>query len=469
MSSRKTISINSILLDSENARHGEKQSQRDIYKWMTSGAVAQKVIKLATDIAAKGLSPFDGMGVMPSKETDKEPWVVVEGNRRVAALKFLNNPKLCPDMRLRKQYEQLKKKATTQIPLRVEFAVFKDFSEAAYWIQLRHGGEHGGVGVASWGAKEYDSFLARLGSRSTNRSAINLLSYALSKGLITLAQYDQIPATTLYRMLSTPAVRKELGCHVSKGEVFRISDEEYFDRAVAAILIAMASGEASVTKLKSRLQREDFAKKMKAAGGWGDYDEQSPQPISADPSNAGNPETDDESPNQPPDQPEAGGDQAKAGSPVKPRSGTRDRLFAVKGHGLDVPVSQTKVQDILRELATLKHSGTKGTPISVSFLLRALLELSSDNYLENNPGVIRRLEPNTPLREKVKYSARHMHVNGKLSQDGLDVVSRHCAEDGGMLTISTLQKYLHSTTHFPNGETLNSMWSELKQYIIECW
>lgn len=465
MSSKKTISTNSILLDSENARHGEKQSQHDIYKWMTSGPVAQKVIKLATDIAAKGLSPFDGMGVMPSKEEDKEPWIVVEGNRRVAALKFLNNPKLCPDAKLRKQYEQLKKKATAQIPLRVEFAVFKDFSEAAYWIQLRHGGEHGGVGISSWGPKEYDSFLARLGTRSTNRPAVNLLSYSLSKGLITLAQYDQISATTLYRMLSTPAVRKELGCHVSKGEVFRISDEEYFDRAVATMLIAMASGEASVTKLKSRAQREDFAKVMKTAGGWEDYEEQSPQPISVDLSNSDNPEAVDDSLAKS----EGTDDQTKMGSPAKPRSGARDRLFAVKGHGLNVPVSHTKVQDILRELATLKHSGIKGTPISVSFLLRALLELSSDNYLENNPGAIRRVEPNTPLREKVKYSARHMHANGKLSQDNLDVVSRHCAEEGGMLTISTLQKYLHSTAHFPNGETLNSMWSELKHYIIECW
>ncbi|MGB8922671.1 MAG: hypothetical protein WCC61_14305 [Pseudomonas sp.] len=464
MSSRKTISINSILLDSENARHGEKQSQREIYKWMTTGLVAQKVIKLATDVADNGLSPFDGMGVMPSKESDKEPWVVVEGNRRVAALKFLNNPKLCPDLKLRKQYEQLKKRAASQIPLRVEFAVFKDFSEAAYWIQLRHGGEHGGVGISSWGPKEYDSFLARLGARSTNRPAVNLLSYALSKGLITLAQYDQISATTLYRMLSTPAVRKELGCHVSKGEVFRIAGEEYFDRAVTTMLIAMASGEASVTKLKSRTQRENFVKDMKIAGGWEDYDEQSPQPISVGSSNTGSLQDDGS-----PDSSAPGSDQAKPGSPAKPRSGARDKLFTVKGHGLEVPVNETKVQDILRELATLKHSGAKGTPISVSFLLRALLELSSDNYLENNPSAIRRLEPNTPLREKVKCSARHMHANGKISQDNLDVVTRHCAEDGGMLTISTLQKYLHSTSHFPNGETLNSMWSELKQYIIECW
>ncbi|MDR0280241.1 MAG: hypothetical protein LBJ37_20390 [Paucimonas sp.] len=465
MSRKKNISINSILLDSENARHGEKQSQLEIYKWMTSGPVAQKVIKLASDISSKGLSPFDGMGVIPSKEGDKNPWIVVEGNRRVAALKFLNNPKLCPDLRLRKQYEQLRKKASVEIPLRVEFAVFNDFSEAAHWIRLRHGGEIGGVGTASWGTKEYDSFLARLGRRSTNRPALNLLSYALSKGLINLPQYGQIHATTLSRLLSTPAVRQELGCHVSKGDVFRISDEEYFDRAVATVLIAMASGQVSVTNLKNKTQREDFARKIKDAGGWGNYIEQLPQPILANVESAGSLETEEESSDTDGDD----NDKVKGGTRAKPRSGTRDKLFSIKSHGLDIPADQTKIQDILHELATLKHSGAKGTPISVSFLLRALLELSSNNYLENNPTAIRRLEPNTPLREKVKCSARHMHANGKLSQDSLDIVSRHCAEDGGMLTISTLQKYLHSTAHFPNGETLNSMWSELKDYIIECW
>ncbi|MBW1250982.1 hypothetical protein I7860_30415 [Pseudomonas tolaasii] len=465
MSLKKAISINSILLDSENARHGEKHSQREIYDWMTSGAVALKVMKLATDVAAKGLSPLDNMGVMPSKETDKEAWIVVEGNRRLAALKFLNNPKLCPDLKLRKQYEQLKKKAAAPIPLRVEFAIFNDFSDASYWIQLRHGGEHGGIGTASWGPKEYDNFLARLGKRSSNRSAVILLSYALSKGLITLAQYEQIHATTLSRMLSTPTVRQELGCHVSKGEVFRIADTEYFDRAIATLLVAMASGKASVTELKSRGQREDYAKRLKAEGGWEDYEEQQPQAITAEPSDEESLSDDDGQS----ESPEAEGGREKTGSSVKLRSGTRDRLFAVKGHGLEVPDNHTKIHDILRELATLRHSGSKGTPISVSFLLRALLELSADNYLTNNPDAIRRLEPNTPLREKVKCSARHMHANGRLSHDNVDVVTRHCAEEGGMLTISTLQKYLHSTAHFPNGETLNSMWSELKQFVIGCW
>lgn len=96
-----------------------------------------------------------------------------------------------------------------------------------------------------------------------------------------------------------------------------------------------------------------------------------------------------------------------------------------------IPNEERKVHDIVRELATLKHSGKDGTPISVAFLLRALVELSSDNYLKNNPGAIRKLELNTSLREKVRGAARDMYQKEILSKDRVEVMERHCNEEGG--------------------------------------
>ncbi|MEH1040833.1 hypothetical protein V7J18_08280, partial [Pseudomonas aeruginosa] len=145
MSYRKKISVNSVLLDPENARHGNKSSQRDIYEWMCGIEIGQKVLKLAVEIAKKGISPLETPGVIPAPEGAGKKWVVVEGNRRVAALKFLNNPKLCPDPRLRKQYERLKAHAETPVASKVEFVVFADINDARYWIETRHGGENGGA------------------------------------------------------------------------------------------------------------------------------------------------------------------------------------------------------------------------------------------------------------------------------------------------------------------------------------
>lgn len=468
MSSRKNISINSVLLDADNARHGEKSSQRDIHAWMAGEEkeIGLKVLKLASEIAREGISPLEIPAVIHAPEGSGKPWIVVEGNRRVAALKFLNDPKLCPDAKLRRQYERLKANAETPTARKIEFVVFENINAARYWIEMRHGGENGGAGVIGWGAMENDYFAARFGKRTTNRSAVEVLDYAYKKGLINQNEYRGFPVTTLSRLLSNPLFRQAIGCDLVKGQISQIADDEYFDRAVATVLKILASGQKTVTDLKSKEQREDFADELKAAGGWSDYQEQAPRPVSintagSDSLEQNNPATNDE-----------GGEPGRkpgGGSTAKPRSGAREKLFTVKGHGITVPGDETKVHDILRELATLKHSGKNGTPISVAFLMRALLELSVDNYLKVNPGVIRRLEPNTPLRDKVKYSAGHMHDRGALTQDRLEVIKKYCNAEGGMLSITTLQKYLHSTAYFPNGETLNSMWSEVKDYVIECW
>lgn len=464
MASRKTISINSVLLDPENARHGDKASQHEIYAWMCGDGIAHKVLKLATEIARVGTSPLEIPGVIPAPAGARKPWVVVEGNRRLAALKFLNNPKLCPNQKLRKQYERLKASAEYPIASKIEFVIFESIETARYWIQTRHGGENGGAGIIDWGPMELDNFSARFGNRTTNRPAVEMLAYAYRKGLIDQNEYMGVPVTTLYRLISSPVFRQAIGCDLEKGQLYKISDDQYFDRAVGTLLKILASGQKSVTKLKSKEQRNDFATELKRDGNWGDYKESPRHPVNSfipDEISSDSAKDDFDLAKSTPTPTPSGS--------TKARSGLRDRLFSAKGHGLVVSPDQEKVHDILRELVTLKHSGRNGTPISVAFLLRALIELSSDNYLRKNPSAIRKLELNTSLREKIKYSARHMHSQGVLTEERLDVITRHCEQEGGMLNISTLQKYLHSTAFFPNGESLNSMWSEIKDYVIACW
>lgn len=463
MYKRKSISINSILLDSENARHGNKETQEEIYRWMTSGSVRIKVLRLAREIAQKGLSPIEVPAVIPTSSGEKKPWIVVEGNRRLAAIKFLNNPKLCSDESTRKQYESIKKSASHTIPSKIEFVIFNDFEQSSYWLTLRHGGENKGVGVLSWGPKEFASLAERLGKKTANSPAIALLAYALDRGLIDHDQYHAIPVTTLARVISTKGVKTILGCKISKGEISRVVDESYFDLAISDLLEVLASGEKTVTDLKREEQRVDVVSKLKNEGHWGPYNPSEETPLKKQFSNnVENKEEEDEL-SQDPEQ------KTRSGKNIKLRSGLREKIFAIKGHGITIPDSELKVQDILRELATLKHSGKNGTPISVAFLLRALIELSSENYLKTYPDAIRRLEINTSLRDKVKCSAKHMNNRGALSNDHTEVVLRHCDEEGGMMNINTLQRYLHSTAYFPNGETLNSMWSEIKEYVIACW
>jgi hypothetical protein len=63
---------------------------------------SHKLVKLAESvIAQKGLSPLDNILVLDKKPGD-HGYVVLEGNRRVAVLKVLNNPSLMDDAKISK-------------------------------------------------------------------------------------------------------------------------------------------------------------------------------------------------------------------------------------------------------------------------------------------------------------------------------------------------------------------------------
>lgn len=89
------IPVTRLNLDTKNPRHPEQDSQREILQWMTQGTgrIGEKLLILAADIAANGLNPAERVMVSIDK-TKSDEYIVIEGNRRVAAIKLINNPDL---------------------------------------------------------------------------------------------------------------------------------------------------------------------------------------------------------------------------------------------------------------------------------------------------------------------------------------------------------------------------------------
>ena len=86
----RNINIKSLFLDSKNPRHMPIENQKEIIKHMID---KEKVRELAKDIVKKGMiNPLDIIGIVV--ENGKK--IVLEGNRRVCALKLLNDPSLAP-------------------------------------------------------------------------------------------------------------------------------------------------------------------------------------------------------------------------------------------------------------------------------------------------------------------------------------------------------------------------------------
>lgn len=88
----ETLSVGELELDVQNPRHEPVTSQRDAILEIIANQ-RQRLVVLAGDIKEHGLNPTKRMMVI---ENGKR-YTVVEGNRRLTAIKLLNNPDLAKD------------------------------------------------------------------------------------------------------------------------------------------------------------------------------------------------------------------------------------------------------------------------------------------------------------------------------------------------------------------------------------
>src|SRR5262245_40642842 len=96
-----SVMIDELLLDVRNPRHAQAKSQKDAIKKVLEEQ-RDKLVKLAESVVEQnGLSPLDRLLVLDKKPSENG-YVVLEGNRRIAALKILANPSLMDDAKISK-------------------------------------------------------------------------------------------------------------------------------------------------------------------------------------------------------------------------------------------------------------------------------------------------------------------------------------------------------------------------------
>lgn len=145
------IAIENLLIDLQNPRYDPRTNQREAITTIANDQ-GVKLANLAEDIVDKGVNPSELPMVTPSDE-GSSTFIVLEGNRRIAALKLLASPSLVASIGLpvgiAKRYKALHDKAKGDIPKTIECAVLSR-EEANHWIYIRHTGENEGVGVVTW-------------------------------------------------------------------------------------------------------------------------------------------------------------------------------------------------------------------------------------------------------------------------------------------------------------------------------
>jgi hypothetical protein len=200
------IDCERIFLYEENPRHEALDSQPEIIEYLCKD---EQVLALARSIAAEGTNPLEIVGLVEVKSTGrgKKNYVVWEGNRRVCAIKLLNDPDLAPAhyrkdiLKISEEYEPI-----TTLPA----VIFDDHDELKFWMGVIHGGQQGGIGRKDWNA---DQKQRHTGS---NRNKVALAVLDLSEKMGILAKEDRPgKLTTAQRHLNSEVVRDALGIDAS--------------------------------------------------------------------------------------------------------------------------------------------------------------------------------------------------------------------------------------------------------------
>ncbi|MCL6479499.1 MAG: ParB/Srx family N-terminal domain-containing protein [Peptococcaceae bacterium] len=458
--SLKHVSIAELLLDTGNPRMRNAADQKEcISRFLRK---PKPFISLIRDIALNGLSIEH---ILVSRNKDNK-WVVRDGNRRVAALKLLNEPELCPDQVLRQEIKRLASENPENVLTHVD-CITSDNEEAILrYIDLKHSGEKGGVGQVSWSALTKAIFNVIHGYPDQNKRAVQLIFWAEENGI---RIEDEFPLTNLNRMLNQKTLEL-IGFKVENDILIPIIDIESARKMVDSIITDLVTNAVSVDNIYTPEQQLEYVKNVRnevlpeepdTNKGGNTYEH-------LDKTDKMNGATDKTSKDK--NQTQIHSDTTlndlnsvpyeKTRSPRKP-SWDRKCIFPGKRLGFTIPEENIKANNIVVEL---KELDVRKTPIAVAILFRALIELS-EAYYRNRNG----LPYKDAFHKNIASIAEHMAKSGEITEDQKEVIMRRTRNVEDILHITTLHKYVHSPNFHPTYQIINTMWDEFGFLIKKCW
>jgi hypothetical protein len=417
------IPVGKLLLDTDNPRHEPVQSQRDAILALIA-TERQKLVVLANDIAENGLSPTDRLLVIP----DGRNFTVVEGNRRLAAIRLLNNPAIADHTAIAAAIKLVAKDAT--VPGAADCSIVTDRDEAEHWMILRHRGEAAGAGVVRWDTFASNRFSHKPGSQAAK--AIRFLAtitagYPKNTVIQELAQRvaEELP-TTLGRLVSDPNLVSRVGLVDEDGAMTFHYPAEALEAFMEHLLGDLAA-DVTVSQLKSKPQRAKYL------AGTPKPDQNTrtalPTPLSKQAVTA---------PTKKP---------AAKPKPVKPA-----RPFQL----LNLENLSSKTQALLREFTSLDPDKV---PNAAAVLTRAILELSVDEYIERKG-----LKPtDSKLRKRVEACLRN--VDRKYDGDQYQALRTGLQDGSSLYAVATLHAFVHNRHYHADGTTVRSIAENITPFL----
>jgi len=446
MGELREIPVSQLFLDPQNPRLDEVQSSQPATLQRVLTSSTDKLFRLARSIANNGLDPTNSFLAMPAL-TPKDRFIVLEGNRRLAALKILEHPELAAAVVSAGQLRALRElqktyRARGSIET-VPTYVVRNREEADQWLLLRHGGERGGAGLVPWGSQEKARFTQRrLGEKDP---ALQVLDFVAKSGALdeeTASRLKDVARTNLDRLIADTEVRAYLGLARHHGVIYTQVDPTEAVKLLAKIVTALAHGDLNVTQIENQSARMRYVRSLGPAPGKGKrLAVAEPIDLAA------------VSDVEPADRP------AKAAASAAAR--LRRTLIPRKAI---CAVANPKIAELFRELRTLdldKYTNSGGT----SF--RVLLELSVDHYLVDR-SIRKEDQLRAGLGQKVQEVATDLKGKGLMNDQQLKA-ARTITSSDGMMGVDTFHAYVHNRYFSATPLDLKKAWDNLAAFFDVIW
>ena len=246
MTIKATVDVGNLDLDPINPRTNPEADQTASMRSLISvERDGEKIYALALNICEMGtLDPGDRLYAIES-EDDASRYVVLDGNRRLTALRLLSQPGMLDrddiglSTALRQRFKRLQKDHPGKWPNQVDVVIYDSRESAAPFIRLRHTGENSGAGRSAWSALQV--------ARFDSSGVWQCLKQLRDEGALDLVVMNQLvrsefPITNFDRVAGTAEFQTKFGVSLGESAFSIVGPKPRAVAALARLTADVASG-----------------------------------------------------------------------------------------------------------------------------------------------------------------------------------------------------------------------------------
>ena len=418
------IDLDSLEINSSNDRHGDLENSDNALRWLFENKELH-MRNLANDILKQGK-----IYEPPLVKKLGSKFIIYDGNRRVACLKSICNPKFPYNKDLENYFLNLKNSWQGELPNRILCQVEKDIGIIDEILYRRHTGVENGVGQSRWDGEMKDNFRQRT-NKSKAKPVEDIVTELLDKEGYRFK--NKLPRSTARRLL-TRKNSNRIGFEIVEGKIIFHKTKEEVVETLARVAHDLSDVDGiRLPDIWSSKEQKEYLDRLENEGLIRGITSK-PEPISKS--------------------------ESISKSPLRPNK--RRNLIPQNSPNISPEIVDQRIYNIWYELRYALNFDNHLNAISVMF--RVLLELSISRQAKLLGITFGEKEK---FHAKTYKVAQALEANKKIELGCLKKIER-LSDGSKFISISTFHQYVHSVDFFPSQGDLIAIWDNLADFIYSC-